>query len=214
MRRKIGTCLLAVAMLLALMVPALAVPTGDAPGMYDLKAEAGYTVTPVTKDGGAITAADGFYANAEKLTVVVNDAKATSFYLVTAQNAAGVPTEENLIYIDQQNGASATFNVYPSSMEDGKTYYIFIASNDSEGALKQIASFVYYGGKTKAPSGNVKSDDPLSATDALWVLEAVAGTRTFTAEQAWEGNVKSDDPLSATDALWILEAVAGTRTLG
>ena len=208
MRRRIGIFMVAALLLASLMVPALAAPSGETPGIYDLKVEAGYTVTPVTKDGGAITAADGFYAKAEKLTVSVNGAKADPFYLVTAQNAKDVPKESNLVYIDQQTGP-ATFNVYPSAMEDGKPYYIFIASNETSGALKQIASFVYYGGKTESVGmrGDVNHDGSISATDALWVLEFVANPDSHTISTAI-GDVNKDGSITATDALWILEFVA------
>ncbi len=203
MRRRIGTCLLAVLMLGALMVPALAAePTGDTPGIYDVTASKS-TVTPKDKDGKVVEAKDGFYANAVQLAVTV-DADPATYYLILALNdGSSTPTKDNIAYIDQKG--EATFNVYPGDLSSGKTYNVYLSSDKAAQTL--VASFKYYEGKAAGMRGDVNNDGSISATDALWVLEFVANPASHPISTAI-GDVNKDGSITATDALWILEFVA------
>ncbi len=62
-------------------------------------------------------------------------------------------------------------------------------------------------GDVSAPGG--PSPFPLSALDAAWILQHVAGLRAFSAEQGWFGDVTNNGSISALDATRILQMVVG-----
>ena len=179
--------LLTVVLTLGLCVSAMA--AGES-GMYHVTAEDGYTVTPQTATGDAVAKTsvtiDGvsqdFYANAEKVTVTFNNAVSGKYYLILAQDANDVPKAENIKYIDQvtADAASVTFNVFPSSLESGKTYYIYLASNDTSGARAKIASFQYYVPYIK---GDANDDGEVNIKDVTATLRHVAGIEEQTIEK-------------------------------
>ena len=223
MKKRLLSAVLAASMLTAFAVPVLGAdtPTGTDSGIYNLTltSEGGVTVTvvPQTAGGEAITEADGFYANAEKVEVTYTEAEADSgYWLVLAQDADGVPTEDNIKYIDQESadGSSVSFTVYPSSLEGGTTYYIYVAGGNGR---QQVASFQYYAGSTDTgdtyPMGDVNQDKSVDATDALWVLQIAAGKRTLASGWSVDPDVNHDKSVDATDALWLLQVAAGKRTL-
>ena len=128
-----------------------------------------------------------------------------------AQSNDGVPTETNIVYIDQTEGGSGgvTFSVYPSGMVDGGTYYIYVAGNGT--TRTAIASFTYY---APYPKGDINEDKRVNSTDALWALQIYAESRKdISAAQRARADVNGDGRVNSTDALWILQAYAGTRSL-
>lgn len=60
-----------------------------------------------------------------------------------------------------------------------------------------------------AKLGDVNGDNTVSAADALYVLQAAAGTRTLTAAQKKKADYNKDGNVSAIDARKILQVVAG-----
>ncbi len=60
-----------------------------------------------------------------------------------------------------------------------------------------------------AKLGDVNGDGMVKASDALYVLQAAAGTRTLTAEQKKKADYNKDGKVSAIDARKILQVVAG-----
>ena len=191
------------------------------PGMKNVTVASGFTstvqVTPQTATGTAVTPVDGFYANAEKMAVKYTGANAGSFYLVLAlSDSSGVPTEDNMVYIDQDSATSnsVSFTVFPSELVSGTTYCLYLSSNSSGdiSGLTQVASFQYYADESYK-LGDVDESGALSATDALWTLQAVAGNRSLSSNQFLAADADKSGSLSATDALYILQAVAGNRVL-
>lgn len=226
MKKK--TCiflLLLVLMVQLCVIGAGAVEEATVAGVYGLTVtNSNVTVEPQDASGAKITAAgvtikettESLYAGAVKFKVSYTAAQEGSFYLVLVLNSkATVPTAESLTYIDQATAGETTvsFNtVYPSEMESGQTYSIYLASNASSGvtSIEKVAEFKYFVPYTL---GDVNEDRKITATDALWVLQSVAGNRTLSANAQLAANVNKDLKISATDALWILQAVAGNRTL-
>ena len=106
-------------------------------GLCDLTSQNGYQLTavgtPVTVDGKRV------YPGTQTLSLTCED-PAAGENLLLVQTDEGVPTEENLVYIDQKTG-SADFTIYPSSLADGITYYVYIA-NDTGKTL--AGTFLYY----------------------------------------------------------------------
>lgn len=216
MRKYLKAILFLAAAVALMSVTALA---ADAGGIYNVTVAEGYTtsvtVTPQTDKGVPVTATTeningtdyDYYAGAVKVEVQYTGANSSAYYLILAQNAEGTPTDKNIVYIDQGELGKATFTVYPSSLANG-TYYIYLSSTGS--AKTQIASFDYY---LPYMLGDVNGDQVLSATDALWALQAVAGNRTLDANAALAADADKSGTLSANDALYILQAIAGNRPL-
>jgi len=207
MRRRIGTCLLAVLMLGALMVPALAAePTGDTPGIYDVTASKS-TVTPKDKDGKVVEAKDGFYANAVQLAVTV-DADPATYYLILALNdGSSTPTKDNIAYIDQKG--EATFNVYPGDLSSGKTYNVYLSSDKA--AQTPVASFKYYEGKaTDIRYGDLDGKGDNNMKDVQMALRAYSGKLTLTDEQLVRADIaKKDGVVGMNDVLLVLRIAGG-----
>ena len=197
-----------------------------APGIYDvtpLPASAAMNVelTPLDADGNKIASSDcpaalesasAFYANAEQISVIVSGTDVSAaYYLVLAQDAEQTQ-EDTIRYIDQgvQSGNSVTFNVYPDKLEDGETYYIYLAGNG--GAKVEIGSFKYYVPAPAYTLGDVNDDKQLDNFDALAILKHVAGIEKLTGVQLLAANVNHDQYLDSMDALLILRVVAGDST--
>ena len=106
-------------------------------GLCDLTSQNGYQLTA---DGTQVTV-DGkrVYPGTQTLSLTCED-PAAGENLLLVQTDTGAPTEENLVYIDQKAG-SANFEIYPSSLADGVTYYVYIA-NDTGKTL--AGTFSYY----------------------------------------------------------------------
>ncbi len=220
--KKIITTVLLAALLLSLF--SMAAFAADAPtdgGIYDVKVDAAFsataTVEALDETGTAVTkssaAIDGstvdFYAKAVQLKVTLSGVTAGDYYLILAQNATGVPTEDNIVYIDQvtAEGTSVTFKVYPGKLEAGTTYYVYRSSNKETSAL--VLSFKYYVAYMK---GDVYVDEMIDTTDALYVLLAcVDKFPDITPNQELAADVDEDGFITTTDALWILQACVGHR---
>ena len=106
-------------------------------GLCDLNSHNGYQLTavgtPVTVDGKRV------YPGTQTLSLTCKN-PAAGENLLLVQTDEGVPLEENLVYIDQKTG-SADFEIYPSSLADGVTYYVYV-SNDTGKTL--AGTFSYY----------------------------------------------------------------------
>ena len=106
-------------------------------GLCDLTSHNGYQLTavgtPVDVDGKRV------YPGTQTLSLTCEH-PAAGENLLLVQTDEGAPTEQNLVYIDQKTG-SADFEIYPSSLADGVTYYVYIA-NDTGKTL--AGTFSYY----------------------------------------------------------------------
>lgn len=222
MKRLVRTLFLAGVLMAALCATAWAADAAVA-GIYNVKQNDGVTITPnvnadptVTTVGGA-SISGGFYPGAEWLTVSVPTTNSSAQYLVLALSGTSVPTEDSIVYIDQNagNGGNLEFKVYPRQLTSGQTYNIYVTSDVdttyNTGTLKQVGAFQYY-----APYklGDVDGNGEIEAKDAQFVLQYAAELRTFTAIQVLAANAnKRDDEIDAKDAQFIMQAAAELRTL-
>lgn len=203
MRRRIGTCLLAVLMLAALTVTAFAADPGIQ--IKEEKDKANCVLTPVGTE--------------QKLKVEINNADAQNLVLVTKNEIKSVTdlTADNIVYINQAaaSGGKAVFDgkdaIQPSEMKSGDTYYLYRSGTDTTRTL--VALFSYESGGTDLKLGDVDKDGDVTATDAQWILQKAVGTRPFDSAQMIAGDVDADGDITATDAQWILQAVVGARKL-
>ena len=123
--------------LLAVLLSSSVFAADTESGLCDLNSHNGYQLTavgtPVTVDGKRV------YPGTQTLSLTC-DNPAAGENLLLVQTDEGVPLEENLVYIDQKTG-SADFEIYPSSLADGVTYYVYV-SNDTGKTL--AGTFSYY----------------------------------------------------------------------
>ncbi len=218
MKKCLRTVFLLALFAALLCVAALAADEATTPGIYEVDtsmAPAEYAVT-VTPDGTPVPGGvkiEGvdvaeYYPNSEKLTVSCN--VMGSYQLVLATNkeldlpGGVVPTESNIVYIDQNSDGS--FTVYPSSLQK-EQYFIYLS--DASG-LKLVATFRHHVSYTP---GDVDESGSLSAIDALFVLQASGGLIELSSTQFLAADADKSGSLSAVDALYILQASAGLITL-
>ena len=231
--RKTMALMLALVMSAACMAaPAAAAGTEPDPtkppevsGIYNLKAESGFTVTP--KKAGDETAeevkpADGaayidgaqvnnFYPEAEQLELTYTP-ESGRFHLVLAVNdGKAIPTEKNLVYIDQTAAADGvvSFRVFPSRLESGKTYTIFV-TDETKGEAVKAAAFQYY-----APYklGDVDNNGKIDPTDALLALQHFVGSAKLDGTKKLAADVYKNDKVDPTDALMMLQHFVGSKKI-
>ena len=143
-------------------------------GICDLNSHNGYQLTavgtPVTVDRKRV------YPGTQTLSLTC-DNPAAGENLLLVQTDEGVPLEENLVYIDQKTG-SADFEIYPSSLADGVTYYVYVA-NDT--------------GKTLAGTFSYYDPFPYTVTGAYAASKKNKGKYTFTVTPIEGAQYRMDD---------------------
>ena len=214
MKRRILALLLAVLMLTTLTAAVFAEDaTTPQKGVYDLKKslENGYTLTVKN-----VNSVGGFYAYADTFTLECTGLTGDySLVLLlneeTGTTTPGVPTENNLYYIDQQNvAATTTFTLKPKTMTDG-TYTVYVSTNGDNGSLKPVASFVY-GTEPEYMVGDANSDNIVDVNDAVHVLRYVALLTELNETQLQAADANRDGIVDVNDAVTILRYVAGLIT--
>lgn len=143
-------------------------------GLCDLTSHNGYQLTAV----GTSVTVDGktVYPGTQTLSLTC-DNPAAGENLLLVQTDEGVPLEENLVYIDQKTG-SADFEIYPSSLADGVTYYVYV-SNDT--------------GKTLAGTFSYYDPFPYTVTGAYAASKKNKGKYTFTVTPIEGAQYRMDD---------------------
>lgn len=202
MKRRILALFLAALTLLTLATAALAAE--EANGAYNVQSKTGYTlrVENVTEDGG-------FYANADTFTLTLNTALAgqTLVYLV---EGSGLPTEENLQYIDQ-SGTDAAFTLKPKELEAGKTYRVYVSTANKTPI--ETASFSY-GKKPVYKIGDVDDSGNVDIVDVAVLLNYLAKKQTLTEKNLLAADVAAPKgQVDIVDAAQILNYIVGKATL-
>lgn len=202
MRRRIGTCLLAVLMLAALTVPAFAA------GLQK----------PVEVDASKCTAE---LSGTDKVKVTVKSAVTGAQYLVFMLNGEGKPAEANIQYIDQ-NGTGA-FVVFPKEGMKTGTYYIYVASNTDTrfDGTKYIATVEYQSDSAAYGLGDVNADGKTNTRDAALALKIysklIQSEEDATAQKikatgwAERADVNGNGKVDTNDAARILQIYSGLR---
>lgn len=191
-------------------------------GVYDVKTSADYTLTPQTANQDAITPtpvtingkSQPLYANAERFTLtgpISAEGNQNLVFALKGDTAAlgtntTIPTENNIVYIDQKaaDGSAVTFSIYPSALESGVTYGIYVVGTST--SYTKVASFSYY-----APYvlGDVNSDGKIDTSDALLVLQYAAEKVELTDTQKLSADVAAQKgKIDTSDALRILQYAA------
>lgn len=191
-------------------------------GVYDVKTSADYTLTPQTANQDAITPtpvtingeSQPLYANAERFTLtgpISGTGNQNLVFALKGDTAAlgtntTIPTENNIVYIDQKaaDGSAVTFSIYPSALESGVTYGIYVVGTST--SYTKVASFSYY-----APYvlGDVNEDTKINAVDALLILQYAVNKYELNDTQKVAADVNKDTKVNSVDALNILQYAVG-----
>lgn len=212
MKRLLRSLLLAAILSALLCVGALAAESEPVKGgIYNISVDTNVTLKPNTEattdtvDGTEYT---DYYANAVKFDVKAENLTENQQYLLMVLkggadgSAPGVPTAENIAYIDQaaaQNG-SVSFAAYPKELTKGK-YYVYLVGGGTAFAQSQVASFEY---DKKYTLGDVNGDGAIDSEDALMALQIFTKIITPTETQRLAADVNRDTTIDSEDALLIL----------
>lgn len=191
-------------------------------GMYDVseKLIPDVSTTEKVTIGGELK---DVYVGAEKVTLTYGSAKPGSYYLVMLLDDSVVPTVSkieagDIAYIDQKpaegTGETSTveFTVYPNKLENGKTYKVYLSSNDGAlSTLTEQGSFSYY---VPYKLGDSNGDDVVDVTDAVKILKCIVGNDSFSGSQGTAADANGDGVVDVTDAVTILKYIVGNGTLG
>lgn len=206
MKKLLRTLLLAAALTALLCVSALAADSA-------VSNVTGNILTPKTAEGAEITAdTNGKYENAAKFDVNATGTKGSQYLLLVLRDQK-VPTEQNIVYINQaaagEDGKLAFTGsdaAYPMTMTSGTYYVYLVGDGKSFDATKADASFTYEAGYTL---GDVDGNGRIQALDALCVLKHVANVEMLNATGKLAADVDNNGKIQALDALTILQFVAG-----
>ena len=212
MKRLMRSLLLAAILSALLCVGALAADSEPVKGgIYDITGSV--TLTPDT--AATTQTVDGkeysdYYANAVKFDVTASGLEADQQYLLLVIKGEGVPTADNIAYIDQMAATTTgvDFTAYPKELTKG-TYYVYLVGAGKTFAESKVATFQC---DQRYTLGDVNWDTRITVTDALFALQISAGVgENWTDIQKMAADVNKDSNVTVTDALFILQYSAGLR---
>ena len=216
MKRLLRSLLLGAILSALLCVGALATESEPVKGgIYNIKSS-NVTLTPnteATKDTVDGTEYTDYYANAVKFDVKAENLTKDQQYLLLVLkggadgSAPGVPTADNIAYIDQMAATETrvSFTAYPKELTKGK-YYVYLVGGGTAFAQSQVASFEY---DKKYTLGDVDEDGAIDSADALDALLFFVGSKTPTDIERLAADVNKDKSVDSYDALQILRYFVG-----
>ena len=215
MKRLLRSLLLGAILSALLCVGVLAADSESVKGgIYNISGSV--TLTPkdasdktIEKGSSDGVATDGYYANAVKFDVKAENLTDNQQYLLLVLkggadgSAPGVPTADNIAYIDQMAATETgvSFTAYPKELTKG-TYYVYLVGGGTAFSDSQVASFEY---DKKYTLGDVNDDTFIDASDALMILKHSAKLELLTERQQLAANVNNDLYIDASDALLVLK---------
>lgn len=210
MKKLLRTLLLAAALTALLCVSALA-----ADSAVSITGQTGATLTPKTAEGETITEKDGKYENAVKFDVNATGTQGSQYLLLVLRDQ-NVPTEKNIVYINQaaagEDGKLAFTGsdaAYPMTMTSG-TYYVYLVGDGKEfSASAPAASFTYDAGYIK---GDANGDGKVNIDDVTAVLNHVVENRFLTGTNFEAADVVKDDKINIDDVTKLLNFIVENIT--
>lgn len=206
MKKLLRTLLLAAALTALLCVSALA-----ADSAVSITDQTGATLTPKTAEGETITKKDGKYENAVKFDVNATGTQGSQYLLLVLRDQ-NVPTEKNIVYINQaaagEDGKLAFTGsdaAYPMTMTSGTYYVYLVGDGKSFDATKADASFTYDAGYTL---GDVDGNGKVNINDALELLNFLAEKTVLEGNNLKAADVDKTGAVNINDALKLLNYLA------
>lgn len=214
MKKLLRTFLLAAALTALLCVSALA-----ADSTVSITGQTGATLTPKTAADAPITAnADGKYENAVKFDVNATGTKDSQYLLLVLRDQK-VPTEQNIVYINQaaagEDGKLAFTGsdaAYPMTMTSGTYYVYLVGDGKSFDAAKADASFTYDAGYELGNVLTGEGEENININDAMEVIYHIVGRRTLSETQQMAANVvrgENEEGININDAMQIIYYIVG-----
>ncbi len=204
MKKLLRTFLLAAALTALLCVSALAADSA-------VSNVTGNILTPKTAEGETITEKDGKYENAVKFDVNATGTKGSQYLLLVLRDQK-VPTEQNIVYINQaaagEDGNLAFTGsdaAYPMTMTSGTYYVYLVGDGKSFDATKADASFTYDAGYTL---GDVDGNGKVNINDALELLNFLAEKTVLEGNNLKAADVDKTGAVNINDALKLLNYLA------
>lgn len=217
MKRLLRSLLLGAILSALLCVGVLAADSESVKGgIYNIKSS-NVTLKPnteATTDTVEGTEYTDYYANAVKFEVKAEKLAENQQYLLLVLkgnadgSAPGVPTAENIAYIDQaaaQNG-SVSFAAYPKELTKG-TYYVYLVGGGTAFNSANPAATFQYDKKYKL--GDVDENNRITTSDAVEILQSIVGKKTLTETQRFAADVDGNNSITAGDAVYILQFIVG-----
>lgn len=213
MKKLLRTLLLAAALTALLCVSALA-----ADSTVSITDQTGATLTPKTAAGETITEKDGKYENAVKFDVNATGTQGSQYLLLVLRDQ-NVPTERNIVYINQaaagENGKLAFTGsdaAYPMTMTSGTYYVYLVGDGKSFDATKADASFTYDAGYELGNVLTGEGEENININDAMEVIYHIVGRRTLSETQQMAANVvrgENEEGININDAMQIIYYIVG-----
>lgn len=210
MKRLLRSLLLGAILSALLCVGVLAADSESVKGgIYNITGSVTLTpdtvATTQTVDGKDYT---DYYANAVKFDVKAQNLTGNQQYLLLVIKGEGVPTAENIAYIDQaaaQNG-SVSFAAYPKELTKG-TYHVYLVGGGTAFNSANPAATFQYDKKYKL--GDVDENNRITTSDAVEILQSIVGKKTLTETQRLAADVDGNNSITAGDAVYILQFIVG-----
>lgn len=218
--KKLSAVLAIVLAVMLLTTAALAAGTQTTPVVYGLSVENGYSVSFKTADGSAAGTATGIvggstgtvYKDAAKLELSFTGTPGEQYAVFLLKDST-VPTQGSIKYIDQTEGSSVKFTVYPYDLGETGSYGLYVSSTNM--GYTKVAEFSVTDSWEEAPYtlGDVNMDGKINVSDALLILQDIVGTVDLNEQQQQAANVdKSNASINVNDALKLLNYIVGNIT--
>lgn len=217
MKRLLRSLLLGAILSALLCVGVLAADSESVKGgIYNIKSS-NVTLKPNTEattdtvDGTEYT---DYYANAVKFDVKAENLTENQQYLLMVLkggadgSAPGVPTADNIAYIDQMAATETgvSFTAYPKELTKGKYYVYLVGGGTAFNAAEPDATFQC---DQKYILGDADSSGTVDVNDAVKILKCIVGNDTFTDLQRLAADADKNGDVDVNDAVKILKVIVG-----
>lgn len=213
--KKLSAVLAIVLAVMLLTTAALAAGTQTTPVVYGLSVESGYSVSFKTADGAAAGTATGTVGNSTG-TVYKGAAKlelsftgnAGEQYAVFLLKDSTVPTQGSIKYIDQTEGSSVKFTVYPYDLGETGSYGLYVSSTNM--GYTKVAEFGVTDSWEEAPYtlGDVNGDGYITAYDSSLILQHIAELSSLSGNNLLAADTDKNGIITTYDSSLVLQFVS------
>lgn len=213
--KKLSAVLAIVLAVMLLTTAALAAGTQTTPVVYGLSVESGYSVSFKTADGSVAGTATGIvggstgtvYKDAAKLELSFTGTPGEQYAVFLLKDST-VPTQGSIKYIDQTEGTSVRFTVYPYDLSETGSYGLYVSSTNM--GYTKVAEFSVTDSWEEAPYtlGDVNMDGSIDVIDASLILRYAANLNTLTDTQKAAADVNGNNSIDVIDASMVLRYAA------
>lgn len=220
MKRLLRSLLLGAILSALLCVGVLAADSESVKGgIYNISGSV--TLTPkdasdktIEKGSSDGVATDGYYANAVKFDVKAENLTDNQQYLLLVLkggadgSAPGVPTADNIAYIDQMAATETgvDFTAYPKELTKG-TYHVYLVGGGT--AFNTAEPDATFQCDQKYILGDADSSGTVDVNDAVKILKCIVGNDTFTDLQRLAADADKNGDVDVNDAVKILKVIVG-----